>query len=943
MLRLADGRRDLVMTGTPGTPSDTFERLLAIVKQMVQETHPGRSFAITLHSSLERDLELDSLARVELMLRIGQAFRVELPTEALAEAATPHDIMRFLDQGSHQQIAEPATVLPGTAHHSVPESARTLVEMLEWHTARQPERIHILLYDERQTEQLIRYQDLLEAASSTAAGLIAHGLQARQTVALMLPTGYSYLASFFGVMIAGGIPVPIYPPARLSQLSDHLNRHARILSNAETTLIITLQQAKPVALMLRAAVSTLGAIVTPDELRGAPLSPPYRAQASDIAFLQYTSGSTGDPKGVVLTHANLLANIRAMGQATKATSEDVFVSWLPLYHDMGLISAWFGSMYHGMPLVLMSPLAFLAGPARWLQAITRHRGTISGAPNFAYELCARNIPDAALARIDLSSWRLAFNGAEPVSPATLESFATRFAPCGLRRQALAPVYGLAESSVALTIPPPGRGPQIDVIRRDPFLQDGRAMPAPLTDTDRMSVPCCGRPLPGHEIRIVDATGRELPERCIGRLEFRGPSATIGYYRNPEGTAKLRHGDWLDSGDYAYMAQGELYVTGRAKDLIKRAGRNVYPYDLEATIGNIQGIRKGCVAVFASRDPVLRTERLVVMAETREQSEPVREKLRKQINETAIAVVGTPADDVVLAPPHSVLKTSSGKIRRIACRETYERGDVGKTGQYRPTPWLDAARLIKAAAIARATLAARVTAGWAYGCFSWAVFLSLALPTGGLIALIQRPMMARPLAQVAARAFVRLTAIPVSVSGLTQLPATPHVLLVNHASYLDGILLTAILPATPGYVFVAKHELSGPIRAALKGLGTIFVDRFDAVHSVADLSLMSGALGRKENLLVFPEGTFRREPGLRPFHAGAFLAAARTNVPVVTAGLRGTRAVLRSGTWFPRRGPVSFEVGPLIAPTGQDWAATSDMSNRARIAMVRLSGEFDSVI
>jgi acyl carrier protein len=925
------------------TAPDISERVLTIVGQLVRETHPGRSYTITLDSSLERDLELDSLARVELMLRIGQAFHVQLPTEALAEAATPRDVLHFLGQAPDDETGEAVPALTGTGSFGFPEGAKTLVEVLEWHAARQPEQVHILLYDDRHREEPIRYRDLFDAANTTAAGLAAYGLQPRQTVALMLPTGRDYLASFLAVMIAGGVPVPIYPPTRLSQISDHLKRHARILSNAEATLIITVPQAKPVAMMLRAAVPSLEAIVTPEELAADPQPAGYRADADDIAFLQYTSGSTGDPKGVVLTHANLLANIRAMGQATAVTAGDVFVSWLPLYHDMGLISAWFGSLYHGMPLVLMSPLAFLAQPVRWLKAVSRHRGTISGAPNFAYELCARNIPDAALVGLDLSSWRLAFNGAEPVSPATLESFANRFASHGMRREALTPVYGLAECSVALTIPPPGRGPQIDIIRRDPFVRDGKAVPATDADADTMSVPACGRPLPGHEIRIVDTAGQELPERSIGRLEFRGPSATTGYYRNREGTAKLLQDGWLDSGDYAYLVQRELYVTGRVKDLIKRGGRNVYPYDLEAAIGNIPGIRKGCVAVFASFDPRLRTERLVVMAESREQDTSVREALRKQINETAMAIIGTPADDVVLAPPHSVLKTSSGKIRRIACRQAYERGDVGKARPQRITALVAASGFMKAAALARVTLARRYAAIWSYGCYSWAVFLALAMPAGAMIAVIQQPTATRRIARAAARAFVRLTALPVSAKGLDQLPAVPHVLLVNHASYLDAILLTAILPATPGYAYVAKRELPRPVRAALKGLGTIFVERFDAIHGITDLALMVGALERKENLVVFPEGTFRREAGLRPFHAGAFLAAARANVPVVTAGLHGMRAVLRAETWMPRRGPIEFEIGEVLMPTGQDWSAAARMSTKARSAMVPLSGEFDSLI
>jgi acyl-CoA synthetase (AMP-forming)/AMP-acid ligase II len=288
--------------------------------------------------------------------------------------------------------------------------------------------------------------------------------------------------------------------------------------------------------MLQARLPGLMAVVTPDELRAqaAPggLPPRYRPAAGDLAFLQYTSGSTGAPKGVALTHANLLANIRALGVAAQAAPDDRFVSWLPLYHDMGLIGAWFGSLYFAMPLTLMSPLAFLARPALWLETIARQRGTISAAPNFAYELCVRHVSEAVLDGLDLSCWRLALNGAEPVSPATLAAFAGRFARCGMRREALTPVYGLAESSVGLAFPRPGRGPRIDVIAREPFMRDRRAEPAAAHAANPLAITCCGAPLPGHHLRIVDDTGAELPERRIGRLEFCGPSATAGYYRNP---------------------------------------------------------------------------------------------------------------------------------------------------------------------------------------------------------------------------------------------------------------------------------------------------------------------------------------------------------------------------------------------------------------------------
>ncbi|HEX9174460.1 MAG TPA: AMP-binding protein [Telluria sp.] len=921
----------------------TPDGLLAIVRQLVSETHPDQTREVTLHTSFERDLGLDSLARAELMQRVGQAFGVELPSAALSEADTALALLRYLGNtpdgtaaaGTAQVLAE----LAGASATALPADAQTLIDVLEWHAARQPDRVHILLCDERGYERPLRHRQLLDAAQGVAAGLAAQGLQPGQTVALMLPTGLDYLACFFGVMLARGIPVPIYPPARMSQIEEHLRRHAGILRNAGTVLIIAMAQAKAVAVLLQAAVPSLTRVLAPSELRAAPAAPRHhRPLAEDIAFLQYTSGSTGDPKGVVLTHANLLANIRALGQAAQVTPGDVFVSWLPLYHDMGLIGAWFGSLYHGMPLVLMPPLAFLARPARWLQAIARYRGTISAAPNFAYELCARHVRDAELPGLDLSSWRLALNGAEPVSAATLDAFAARFAACGFRRQALTPVYGLAESSVGLAFPPPGRGPRIDVIRRAPFARHGRAEPASAGDPATLSLPSCGRVLPGHAIRIVDETGAELPERCVGRLEFRGPSSTAGYYRNPEATRTLLRGAWLDSGDNAYLAQGEVYITGRVKDLIKRGGRNLYPYDLEEASGKLPGIRKGCVAVFASPDPATGSERLVIMAETRESDETVRARLRQSLNQTAIDVIGMPADDIVLAPPHSVPKTSSGKIRRLACRQAYQRGTADRAGAQ---PWLQAARLAAQLLLARARVGVRRAGAWAYGAWAWAVVGALALPCGGLIALLQQPALGRRLARSGARLLFRLTGTPLSASNIDRLPQGPHVLLVNHASYLDAIALTALLPAVPGYAFAVKREFEQlpAMRRLLTGLGALFVERLDARRGTEDVKRMAAALGRGEAIVVFPEGTFDGDAGLQPFHAGAFLAAAMAQAPLVVSGLRGTRTVLPADTWWPHRAPVEFEVGQVFVPSSPDWAATAGLSNETRAAMSILCREF----
>ena len=297
-------------------------------------------------------------------------------------------------------------------------------------------------------------------------------------------------------------------------------------------MLITVPEGIRLGALLKGLVPSLSSIESAMTLSGlsADIPLPRLRDGSATALIQYTSGSTGDPKGVVLSHANLLANIRGIGRAVAASSSDIFVSWLPLYHDMGLIGAWLGCLYYGAPLYAMSPLAFLARPQSWLWAIHRFRGTISAAPNFAFELCLSKINESDIKGLDLSSLRLVGNGAEPVSVDTLRRFIDRFAAYGFRSGAMAPVYGLAENAVAVTLPPPGRPPIIDRVNRAALNTRGIAEPAKPEDSNAMELVACGQPIPDHEIRIVDDMGRELGERREGRLEFRGPSATSGYFQ-----------------------------------------------------------------------------------------------------------------------------------------------------------------------------------------------------------------------------------------------------------------------------------------------------------------------------------------------------------------------------------------------------------------------------
>jgi acyl-CoA synthetase (AMP-forming)/AMP-acid ligase II len=559
---------------------------------------------------------------------------------------------------------------------AIAHDARTLVEVLQLQAARAPDQIHLLLTTGEDEPVSLTHRQLLDQAAIVAAGLRKLDLQPGANIALMLPTGLDYFFSFFGILLAGAVPVPLYPPVRPSQLEDHLRRHRHILNNCQAQALITVAEAKPVARFLKAQVATLDRVVTVADLQDAgDTVPPFPALPEETAFLQYTSGSTGTPKGVILSHTNLLTNIRAMGRTIGAGPEDVFVSWLPLYHDMGLIGAWLGSLYHGCRLVIMPPLSFLARPDRWLWTIHRHRGTLAASPNFGYELCLNRIEDQKLEGLDLSSWRLAFNGAEPVSPETVTRFIERFAPYGLRREAMAPVYGLAENTVGLAFPPLGQGVLIDRIQRRPLMENGAAIPAEDDDPNPLRFVACGRPLSDHQIRVVDDNNQELPERQVGRLQFCGPSATSGYFRNPKQTAALFHGQWLDTGDLAYLADQDLYLTSRVKDIIIKGGRNLSPYELEEAIGAVEGIRQGCVAVFGATDETTATEKLIVLAESRSRDPEVLAGLKKQIVNLAVDILGMPPDEVILARPGTVLKTSSGKIRRAASRELYEQGTI----------------------------------------------------------------------------------------------------------------------------------------------------------------------------------------------------------------------------------------------------------------------------
>ncbi|MDY0161628.1 AMP-binding protein [Desulfobotulus sp.] len=932
-------------------PVESAGILLDMIRRLASELHPNLASVrhAGLDSSLDKDFGLDSLGRVELLSRIEKTFGSVLPERVFVEAETPRDLLHAIADHSDRSEKKEAAVfhdiikINPEASFSYPHGALSLLDVLNWHVHAHAERPHIRLYSDEGEDQIITYGELRQKAEVLAAGLQLRGVLPGDRVVLMLASDEDYFTAFFGVVMVGAVPVPIYPPFRKTQIEDHLKRHSDILRNCGALVLITMPEARIVARLLKSQVETLKEIVTVEDLKsskGTYTAPAISAR--DIALLQYTSGSTGDPKGVVVTHENLLSNIRAMGEAIKIRSSDIFVSWLPLYHDMGLIGAWLGSLYFGITAVIMSPVTFLTKPGRWLWAIHRYRGTLSAAPNFAYELMATRTEESDLEGLDLSSWRLAFNGAEPVNPDTAERFCSRFASYHFRREAFAPVYGLAESSVGLAFPPPGRGPLVDRILRDPFIRNRTAIPVSEAESDSGTIRfmACGRPLAGHEIRIVDAKGREVSERHEGRLQFRGPSACRGYFRNAEHTARLMQGEWLDSGDLAYIAEGDVYITGRSKDMIIRAGRNIYPQELEAAVGRIKGIRTGNVAVFGSMDRQSGAERLIVLAETRETSEDKLENLQSEISSVTIDLLGLPPDDVALVPPGCILKTSSGKIRRSANRELYEQGAMSRTKGIDP---MALGRLLFSGMMTALRRSLKSVSKNVYSSYCWLCFSLIATFSWGVTLILPGPDLRWGFLRRMSRFLCRVTGIGVSVQGIENLEnMAGYIIAANHSSYIDSLILVSVLPRRACFVAKAELRKNSIARLFLDRIGVEYVERFDVQKGVEDTKRIVKSIDKAIPLLFFPEGTFTRMPGLLPFHMGAFMTSVDTGLPVVPVSIKGARSILRADSWFVRKGAVHVCIGRAIEGGGEEnqWDKIMRLRDETRKHILRYSGEPD---
>jgi acyl-CoA synthetase (AMP-forming)/AMP-acid ligase II len=517
--------------------------------------------------------------------------------------------------------------------------------------------------------------ELYRASTAAAASLHEQGVRPRDRLLLLLPNGVPFVETLLGILLVGAVPV-IYPPPYLARaLPRYLAQLQRILQQCQPWGAVLDAQAMEVARGL--SVPGIRLIPPPAASGAAAFDGPHRADPEEVALVQYSSGSTGDPKGVLLSHRAICSNARATRVATGDRADEVFLSWAPVCHDMGLFGGVLFPWFHdGAQSVLMTPYHFVLDPASWLHAASRFRATISTGPNFAFHLCL-GLQDRQLEGVDLASLRIVSNGAEPISRSIVERFIDRFRAYGLRPEVMACVYGMAENTVAVTFPRLDRPPRFDRILRQPLEEQGRAVPAPQSEPEVhvKDIAGLGSPVLGAELQIVDEKGAVQPERVEGEICIRGTSLMSGYLNHPQATAEALRDGWFHTTDLGYVANGELFVTGRRGDLLIRAGRNLHPQDLEATAERVPGTRHGRVAVLAYRDAAESTDQIAVLAETDQHERTELVEIACRIRRALLEDFGLPPDRVVLLAPQVLPKTTSGKLQRRLAGRLLQRGDL----------------------------------------------------------------------------------------------------------------------------------------------------------------------------------------------------------------------------------------------------------------------------
>jgi 8-amino-7-oxononanoate synthase len=569
-----------------------------------------------------------------------------------------------------------------------PTLTTNLVDCLRFWTDEHPQNPAFYFLQDGENDELCwTYAQLDRKARSVAATLQSLGLKG-QRVLLLYPPGLDFVAGFYGCLYAGAVAIPAYPPRR----NRNMQRIQAISDDAEAAAALSVHDVcDRVGSLLDEAphlkdLTWLATDQISEDLAEQWVPPKIHSEM--LAVLQYTSGSTGSPKGVMLAHRNLMHNVSLITYGFEPTRAACGGSWLPTYHDMGLVGGVLYSVFFGRHCVLMSPFAFLQKPVRWLRAITRYRVTIGGGPNFAYDLCTQKITDEEMQGLDLSTWDVAFNGAEPIRAATLDGFVEKFAPVGFRREALYPCYGMAETTLIVT---GGKKSEPPVVRSfmGKALDEHRIVPVPEDHEDARKLIGCGRIPPGEQVLIVDPVQyRQMPDDRVGEIWVDSPSVGLGYWNKPGATqetfqAKLRDsssGTYLRTGDLGFVHQGELFVTGRLKDLIIVRGVNRYPQDIELTVERASShLQPGAVGAFAV--DMHGRERLIIVSEVDRARRKDWSDIIGVIRRAVTAEHELPPDGIVLVRFGSINKTSSGKIQRHACRSNFLDGSLSVVAQW----------------------------------------------------------------------------------------------------------------------------------------------------------------------------------------------------------------------------------------------------------------------
>ncbi|HSN97884.1 MAG TPA: fatty acyl-AMP ligase [Candidatus Nanopelagicales bacterium] len=554
------------------------------------------------------------------------------------------------------------------------------------------------LEESSEAEPFFTHAGIERASARYGGAMQAMGLKKGDRVALILPDNADFVFAFLGAIRAGIVPVPIYPPTGLGKLAGYLENTLHIVEKSGSKVLLTSGEIKRMLGTIQAEAPGLEQVVAVEGVRSSKEElRPAKVGLEDTCFLQFTSGSTSRPKGVVLTHANLAANVRAIMELGLGARDavDSGVSWLPLYHDMGLIGFVIAPLYHINTITFLPPLLFLKRPARWLTALSRFRGSISFGPNFAYALCVKRIRDQEVEGLDLSSWRVAGCGAEPIRAENLRAFADKFAKVGFSEKAFVCCYGMAESTLAVSFSQLGKGVITDTVKGEELWSEGQAQPAEEGAPGAMPIAQCGRAFEGHEIGVFapddEQSARPLGDREVGELRLRGPSVTPGYYNEPEISQKAFAGGWLRTGDLGYLADGYVHVCGRSKEVIIVNGRNYYPQDLEWEAGRVEGVRKGNVIAFGTMKPTNDRERVVIVFETNVNQPAEKQALQGEVRKSVQQALGLTVDDVIGLAPGVLPKTSSGKLQRARARELYESGELLGRRSAREVDKLDLAK------------------------------------------------------------------------------------------------------------------------------------------------------------------------------------------------------------------------------------------------------------